>query len=222
MAKKPTEPAAAPTLGTPGYYGDLIRRAWQQIRSNPAPALLYVIVYALASVASQLVQQGTSVTSEHYRTYESIVSVIFIATLPLYGLALADKQRMEISDFTYIQPKLFFYAIGSSLLFGTLIILSAFALFIPLIWIVGWFALTLYAVVDKDLTPISGMKLSKSLSENNKRQIWGVSGVILLLAIPLVLLTGVPYVGSIGVGLFAIMSTALYANVYRDLQEAAV
>lgn len=220
MAKKPKQSSSNGSVGEPGYFFGLVGRSVQQVWSNPKPALLYILLYVLASIASQAVQQGVHVYDENYRSYESIINLIFIGTLPLYGLYVADKKSLSIGDFTYIQPRMFFAAFATSILVGLLAVISIFLLFIPLIWVLGWFALSLYPVVENGLTPIQGMKASRELCLNRKRYIWGATATLILFSVPFILLVYVPYVGSVGVGLLTVLSAVFYANIYRDFQKA--
>src|SRR5688572_21141166 len=98
MAKK------SPWAGAFAAYGAV----FEQIKKNPAPTVLFVGVYLVASVLSLTTQGHTSYLNADHRTYEDIVMFIFWLALPVYGLALADRRRISLNEFMQFDAKKYF------------------------------------------------------------------------------------------------------------------
>lgn len=197
---------------------EAFRATYQQIQKNPQPALVFVGLYTAASIISLIIQGKSSYSEKDYISYADILMLYFIYPVTVYSLALADKKFMSVNDFLQINLKKWVFLIGTSLLSALIFIGSALLLVIPLIWTLAWFAMALYVVVDKDMTPIEALKESKRLSENQKKKVWQLIGVSILVSIAAAIVAVVPYIGIAAVSFASLLTTATAARLYRWLQ----
>lgn len=192
--------------------------SFKQIKANPNPALLFVGVYTVVSIISLIIQGKSSYSEKDYVAYADILVLFFVLPLTVYALALADKKKLSVSEFMQLDIKKLILIIATSLFTTLVIILSFLALIVPIIWVAAWFALVVFPVAEKGMTPIQAMKESKRLTQAHKGKVWGVIGVMFLVSIALGIIGTLPYIGVAAVAFSSVWTTAAMANLYRWLQ----
>jgi hypothetical protein len=206
-----------------GAY-DAFTRAFTQIKANPEPALLYLAVYVIVFFL-ETVGPGFGAKDSLLRSgsYEGVAYLIFLLAIPTYALALADRKRIGLGDFMRFKARTYFSMLGVTILYGLIVVLSLFALILPAVWTVAWFALCIYLVADKNLGPIQALKESKRLIQNHKSKVWGIIGLTILVAFASSLVLLIPIVGVILGPLLSalsvLLSSAATAMLYRWAQK---
>ncbi|MDQ4031353.1 MAG: hypothetical protein M3332_03415 [Actinomycetota bacterium] len=193
--------------------------AFDQLKKNPQPALLFLGVYAVLAIISSVGQDDVSYFSTERWNYEDILYLVFLLALPVYGFALADRKVISLSEFMRFDATKYFTLLGALLLFALVIFGSALLLLVPLIWTVAWFSLIPYAVVDKGTGVIGAFKESKRLARNHKAKVWGAIGVTVLYSIIATLFAVIPYIGSVAIAFVTLLSWGAFAILYRWLQQ---
>lgn len=176
--------------------------AFKQLQANPAPAVLFIVAYS----ALKLVEMGTiGLGPEHtdlsyflkYMAFESVFGLVFLLALPVYGLALADRKPISVSDFLRPDARKYFALFVAGALYALAVLGSLLLLIIPAIWVIAWFVLYEMVIVDKNMGPVQALKESKKLLFKHKGKVWGLVGVSVLLTFPASLLQLLPVVGAV-------------------------
>jgi len=215
--KSPAAASAQPAQweGAFAAYG----KAWQGMKDNLLPVLVFVWAYTVAGLISSIAQDGKAPWDDTYINYQDVLFLVFLVAISTYGLAVADKRMLDFRSF--IKTNLFQYV--SMLLVVILVALitgiSFLLLIVPLIWAVGWFTLTPYVVVDKNTGPVEALKESKRISEHHKAKVWGIVGVSILISTPAIILGFVPYIGGAAVAFVTIWTAAAGGILYRWLKQ---
>ncbi len=199
-------------------YGD----AWELMRQNPKPLLTFLGIYLLLSIIGAILQDGKNFYDEGYVNFADVTYLIFLLAMPIYGLSLVDGKKLSVGECFKFNLARYFSLLVASLLFVLIIFGSILLFIVPAIWTIAWFYLVSYPVIDKKAGPIQALKESKRLTQNNKAKVWGVIGVSVVLAIPAILLTFIPYLGSVGSAFLSVLSVVVGAMLYRWLQHNAV
>lgn len=215
-----TKVSAKPEQSLTNYTIDLFTQTWTQIKLNPQPAQFYIGIYVLVSIVSTLIQGTSGIFNQDYIRYEDAINFFFLAALPLYGLALADRKKMTVGEFVELRPRMFAYVVLATILFSVMAVASILAFIIPAIWIIAWFTLCTYPIVDKGASPIEGLTESKRLSQNNKAKVWAASIALGLCTVAGFIFTFVPYIGNIGLAFVTILTAGVYGTLYRRLQKS--
>lgn len=195
-----------------------------RIRQNLQPYWAFAGIYLVVALISAAIQGGK--TGEGYTSYETIVTILLLVSIPLYGLAVADKRSMSVNEFFKPRPKLFFILIAVVVLNALIAGISLLLLIFPIIWTLAWFYMTTFVAVDKGQGPIAALKQSKQLAQNHKAKVWGIVGVGILLNIGVSIFSGfLPGYAKVIFESFAVTFLLLWidaasALLYRHLQSA--
>jgi hypothetical protein len=192
--------------------------AYKQIKKNPQPLYVFVGFYTLVTILSLVLQGKASIFEKGYHDYAGIAMLYFVLPITVYGFAIADKKQLEVDDFLNVRLKKWLMLLGTAFLTGVLLIGSFLLLIFPFIWAVGWFALAIYAAVDKDLNPVEALKESKRISQEHKSKVWGVVGFSIVVSIVAGIVSVVPYIGAAASAAASVLTTAVMAKLYRWLQ----
>lgn len=216
-----------PTIRRTKWKGaiDAFDHAITLIREHPKPALIMLAVFGVFGLIDALtwsLLDGSPVAGGISMLLSFIYSLLFILAVPVYGLSLADGKKISLKRAMRGNPKLYFYVIVTYLLFGLYVAASFIAFIIPVIWVAAWFALAIYPVAEKDVTPAEGLRESRRISSNHKGKVWGVIGVTIVLSIVSGVLYYVPGIGivlsTVASGATTIVSSVAFALLYRWLQ----
>lgn len=198
-------------------------RAFEQVKANPRPALLFVGVYLIVTMIESTNPANSLKDVILFAGYEGLAVLIFLLALPTYALAIADRKQISLGDFMRFNARKYFAVLAVSILYGLIIMGSLFLLIIPVIWTAAWFALSTMLVVDKNLGPIAALKESKRLIQNHKAKVWGIIGVTILFSFGTGLISMLPNVGEAAAGLasgfITLLSTAATALLFRWAQH---
>jgi hypothetical protein len=192
--------------------------ALKRMGENTDFLVLFLGLYAVASIISGLVQDNKSSYSHNYMGVEDVVTFVFILALMNYELTVASNKKKTISELLQFNLFKFLSLIAAYILVGAVVGISFLLLIVPVVWAVGWFALSAYAVVDQHKGPIEAMKESKRISKDHKGKVWGLVGVYILILIPASILAAIPYVGPVATGFAMVWSICAFASLYRWLQ----
>ena len=138
---------------------------FEQIKKNPAPAMLFIGVSLAASLVSLVAQGHTSYVDSGHQSYEDIVTLIFFLVLTVYGLALADRRRISLGEFVRFNARKYFILLVVAVLAVLAVGVSLLLLIVPAIWVIAWVSFSNYAAVDKNMGPIQALKESKRLAQ---------------------------------------------------------
>jgi uncharacterized membrane protein len=225
LNKEQTLPKAAPvnaSAETKGVWQGAFAafgQAFEQIRKNPEPMLLFVAVYTALALISSFAGGYKTVFDQEYNSYEGLANLIFLLALPTYALAVANKKTISIAEFLKFDAARYFTLIGIFILSAIIFFFSFIPLIIFWIWTIAWFLLAGYASVDKSLGPIAALKESKRLAENNKAKVWGLFGVTILISFGAALLSFIPVVGAAATAFVSVVAAGAAAILYRWLQQ---
>jgi hypothetical protein len=221
VTTSPTSAATADTNKWPGAF-KAYSLAYETLQKNLQPALLVIGVYVLFVLLSAVIQ-GESPMAEGHKSGESIVGLIFLLAIPLYGLANADKRAVSLSQFMKFDANKYFMVLFTSILCSFAVALSMVALLVPVIWVLPWVYLATYAAAEKGMGPVAAIKYSKQLTYDHKGKVWGLLGVALLLVICSFVLLVLPVVGPFlayaGIMFITLLNNAANGMLYRYLQK---
>lgn len=214
----------------PNHWGGAFAafgKVFEQIKANPAPALLFVGVYLIASVLEPSSATGDAPMEIGdillFSGLQILVSLAFLLALPTYALALADRKKIGLGDFMRFNARKYFSVFGVSILYMLIVTGSLLLLIVPAVWTIAWFAACALVVVDQGKSPIKALKESKRLLLNQKGKVWAIIGVTILFSIGASLLAYFPLSGkwieSAGSSLVTLLSTAAMAILYRWVQS---
>jgi uncharacterized membrane protein len=156
---------------------------------------------------------------------EGIVRTIFELLMRVVGLFLGmittrisldlyDTGDTDLSKIGQLLPKLPAY-LGGKILYGLMVLVGLVLLIIPGIIVSYMFLYVGYLILDRDLGPIEALKVSKTVTDGSKMQLFLFSLVIAVINI----------IGAILllVGLFVTIPVTLMASVYvyRQLSPKA-
>jgi hypothetical protein len=192
---------------------------FDQVKKNPEPAYIYVGTYVALSILTALTKSNGNTT---FVSYEGLANLIFLLALPTYALALADRKVISVGEFFRFDLAKFLYLFVAGLLFALIVGLSLIAFIIPAIWTIAWFAMYSFPVIDKNAGIIESLKESKRLAQNNKAKVWGVIGATIMVMVPALFISFIPYVGTFALALVGVLSTGVLASLYRHLQKTVV
>ncbi len=216
-------PTAVPAKAHWPGPGVIISQAWEGFKSNLKPAAVYGVVAGAAVILDMIVfpadsgRTGFEMASSGGSLFTFIATIIFLVGLPLLGLAMADKKELPVAKlFTFDMRTL--YMIGMYILVGLGVALGLLLLIIPGIILALMWSFTIYEVAEKRAGPIQSMKESARITKGYRLSIFVLALITLLMAIPMVILVFVPFVGMI---LFSALTTffyGIYAVACRYLQ----
>lgn len=193
--------------------------AFKKLKENPEPALLFIGVYAVLAILSALMQGGQSYMDPDYNSIEDLAYLVFAIPLIGYGLSLADGKKITLGTFMQFKFRHLVFLIVATILYALIVGVSLLLLLIPAIWTIAWFYLASYPIVDKNMGPIAALKESKRLAKEHKGKVWGIIGVSILLAIPVGILSQIPYIGSVSNAAAGVWAITAAAILYRWLQQ---
>lgn len=204
------------------------RQVLTQVQANPQPAVVLVLTIVAFALIDQAILGDPTPLSKAFSSegdtnaagsISTFAQLLLSAALITYGLAVADRKPITISQLFGSDVRTFIYTVLTLLLFSVIIIGSAFLLLIPLIWTLPWFYLAMFVAVDKKLGPVRSLKESKRSSQSHIGKVWGYFGITILLAIPLAFISGIPVIGAIPGAVFTVLSFGAAAVLYRWLQQ---
>ena len=197
-------------------YGDCLRFAWHEIKTDPALTIAGLLVIPMAV---QMIPQLFVETIPEDLWFIGLVIALaaaaaqMIVTLGIAGITLkiCDGRLAGFGDLLAYYPLLLTYFLSSLLLFGICFI-GFLLLIIPGIIFMLWFQFYVLAIVDKNAGPVEALKISHATAKGNFRHIFVFWCVMF----------AVNLVGMIpcGLGLFVTvpMSFIAWAYLYRTLQ----
>ena len=152
-----------------------------------------------------------------------LTSLVFQIALIKYALATAKGTVLSVGQLFETTTSQYSRVLGTYLLVGAAVIMSAFLLFIPLFWLIPWTYLMTYIIINEDLDLRGAFRRSKELTKGNYGKIVGIVGVTFLYLMGSIVVSGVPIVGwivgeimSVAIGLAG--GTAV-ASLYLYLRE---
>ncbi len=202
----------------PGAFA-VFDTSFKQITANLRPVLLFVGVYTVLSIISLSIQGKSSYGEKGYVSYADALFILFVLPVTTYALAAADKKKLSVSEFMQIDFRKLVMLLATSLLASIAILLSALALIVPVIWTAAWFAVVVFPVAEKGMTPVKALKESKRLTQDHKRIVWGVIGVMVLVSVLMAIIGSIPYIGAGAIAFSSVWTTVATAHLYRWLQK---
>lgn len=191
---------------------------WQVMKKNfwllVGIFLIAGLFYFLPSAIAEATKKKILPVSVIFNIIYIIVSYIVQMGMMGIALKLCDGERVKINDLFAYTGKFFKY-LAASILYGLIVLGGTILLVVPgIIWGIR-FGLYGYAIVDKDIGPISALKLSSKITYGAKWDlaVFGlfVFGINLLGILCLIL------------GLFATLPATMIASafVFRQLEKSA-
>lgn len=217
----------------PDWVGAFKAFAWayKQVLQNPVPALIVVVAYLALLVVERNVLGPEPQTLEwsYYgklAAFEFGFVLVFLQALPTYGLALAKGKKISVADFLRVKPRKYLALLVATILYFLASLASILLFIIPAIWVIAWFSLLQFAVLDKNMGPVQSLKESKRLIGDHKGKVWGIIGALMLFTIGATIVSAIP---SIGQGLSYVLSmfisvlcTAALASLYTWAKRQTV
>lgn len=218
----PDQQTTQPTHDWEGSF-HAFDQAIKAIRRNANPAIFYVAVLAVVTIATSLLVNKSLLPQ---RAHESqLVASSFVVTLVLlpysicYPLALAKGLKVTIDELLSSSFKQYFNLIITFILILVLIVVGAIALIFPLIWIMPWVALMYFVVVDRNCGPLVALREARRLTAHNKGKVWGIIGISIPLVLVASFLRYIPIVGNLVQPIVYLAYTTALAFLYEWLKK---
>jgi hypothetical protein len=193
--------------------------AFEGIKQNPKPVLLFVGLYTLLTILGMPTQDGKQYLDPGYNNLADILFLIFLVAFPTYGLAVADKKQLSLREIVRPSFAKFMSVLVASILSGLIVGVSLLLLIIPAIWTIAWLSLYSFAAVDKNMGPVAALKESKRLASEHKAKVWGIIGVGVLMSIGAGIISVIPFVGAAAIAAVSVWVYVAAAILYRWLQK---
>jgi len=203
---------------------------FNRLSPNTAPLGVFAAIYAAMAVFSLTVTQsdtltvfrtilsgGTPPPSQPLDNLPLLVSLLLIVPTYKMALALADNRVATIEEIFKFKPLHLVYVLLSGLVVVTALFLGALLLLIPLIWLLPWFSMVVFAIIDRNEGPLQSINTSHRLTKADLDKVWGVIGVTILINIVAFILLLIPVVGDVISSLIGIVATGALALLYRWL-----
>jgi hypothetical protein len=170
----------------------VLRKSSIAIRNNYLPFVFYsTIMLIVQLVVPTLVSNlGTLDFSKQVISDASsaIVGFLLCPYLNKYALNLASEKKITIRELFNISGRVYLNVYLSYILFGSLLLVGAIFIFIPLIWILPWLYLAFYPVIDMEFSPLQALKYTRTTLHNNYSKTWEIIGLNILITVVVSLL----------------------------------
>lgn len=165
----------------PGAW-EAIGETFDRIKRSPWPALLMIIVTAVAG----FVDDYYNTDGETFPVGPSFIAFLaFLVFAYTYVLGITDGKKMTIGKSFVTDARTYVRTF-----FGTIFVmvatgLSVLALVFPVIWVIPWLRFVLLIIRDQNVPISQAVKESYRLADDNKAKVWGIYGAVILLSLPL-------------------------------------
>lgn len=197
--------------------------AFNAIKKNPTFAIAMGATMLVGYALSALIQGQPKFGEVWFPISEYVLLLPLVLVLPAYSIAAADGKNPSFTSLYRRPIRIFVSLIAAYLLADLMVVASAILLFVPAIWTIAWFAMTAYAVMDKNMGPVKALKESKRLAKDHKGKVWGLIGVSILLSLGINVVELAPvigkYVSSAATGAASVWFSVAGAVLYRWLQK---
>ena len=123
----------------------------------------------------------------------SLVATTFAtAAFTVALLASIRGKKVSLNDSFSKTPKFFFNLFLLNILVGLALVLSLILFIIPFFFLAPRLALATYFLIDKDMNAIDAFKASLDATKGNSGKVWGIIGVFVLMALPVITIVGIP------------------------------
>jgi hypothetical protein len=141
----------------------------------------------------------------------------------VYAFAISDKKVISIKQLMKPNASMYFTILFTSILCSLAVVASMVLFIIPVIWVLPWVYLAMYAAFDKKLSPVAAIKYSKQMTRDHKGKVWGLIGVSILLFIASFIFAAIPGIGIFiayaGLMFVSVLNNGANAILYRYLQK---
>lgn len=222
----PQSPAVKDWMGAFGAFS----QAFSAISKNIKPLAVFAAIHLALAIYSYVTNPSDPLTV--IRTIFGgaptpiqsspvfiplIVSMLLLVPEFRMALALADNRAATIGEVLRFNPIHLVWIILATILVLPLIVIGGLLLLIPLIWIIPWFSMVAYAIIDRNDGPVKALSTSRKLTKSDIGKVWGVMGVTILISLAAAVTAIIPVLGETTMSLIGIISYAASAVLYRWL-----
>jgi hypothetical protein len=214
-------PAAGQDLTTPdGILAQwpgafkLYKPSKAAVMLNLAPILyIYAITLALNIVYTFATRNlKLTLPALALRIIYEIVVIILSAGIVYATIAGIRGKKVTLSDILNTVFKKALNIVAVSILMVIILLVSFVLLIIPVFFTMPRVVLALYFVLDQDLDPIEAIKASWECTKASEGKFYGILGVCLLIALPIITIIGI-----LATIYFGLMYSAAFALFYAYL-----
>jgi len=199
----------------------VLKLTWRTLLTLIAvPLGLFMIVLIFSAFNMGAEAGKTNPTVSIIAFLASVVAIVSaFMVIPAFDLTLLKGAKGEQPTFKDVfKPGLSFFwrYIGLSILVGLLTIIGFVLLIVPGLFVMKWFLLSSYYLLDRNVGVIDAMKMSKEASKRYSGPIWGVIGVQILIN----LIGTIPILGWIPSFVWGILYLGAPAARYIEVKTA--
>ncbi len=158
-----------------------LNQANRAIKNNVGPYIFYFSVLLFVEFVFQLIVKlpsSSKFTSQQVAALGGgIITVLFYPYLTKYELCLAKGIKTNVRQLFRLSLRTYFNVYLTFIMFIPILFIGALLIFIPLVWIVPWFYLVFYPVVELNYSPIKAFRHVRFIMKNNLGKIWAMLGV---------------------------------------------
>jgi hypothetical protein len=151
------------------------------IKNNVAPYIFYLSILLIVEVALLLLVKlpsSSKFTNQQIAALgDGVITILLIPYLTKYELCLAKGLKTSIGQLFKLSLRTYFNVYLTLIMFIPILIIGALLVLVPLVWILPWFYLVFYPVVDLNYSPIEAFNYVRTIMKNNLGKIWSMLGV---------------------------------------------
>ena len=140
--------------------------------------LLFSVLGLVSSAAAAYDPEGLSGAA-----ISLIIGLLTPVAVLKYGLHIAQSASTSLRSLFVTSVKEYLTVLMGYIAVITIYVVAALPLFIPLIWILPWFAFVLFIIVDEGISLGQACRRSKQLGGSHKGAIWSLILLSLLLSV---------------------------------------
>ena len=143
-----------------------------------------------------------------------IISVFLSSTIIYASIRSVEGEQISVSEALSSVANKALNIVITGILVGILSLVSFVLFIIPAFFVIPRISMSLYFVVDKNMSPIDAIKASWEITREHVGKVYGILGVNLLILLPIVTL-----IGALATAYFGFMYFAATSILYIYLTK---
>jgi uncharacterized membrane protein len=199
----------------------ILKLTWRTLLTLAVvPVAFFIVALVFSAFNTGSEGDGSNAAASIVVFITGVIAMVSVALIvPAFDLTLLKGAKGEQPTFKDVfRPGLSFFwrYIGMSILVGLLTIIGFILLIVPGLFVMKWFLLSSYYLLDRNVGVIDAMKMSMEASKRYNGPIWGVVGVQILIN----LIGTIPILGWIPSFIWGILYLGAPAARYIEVKTA--